>query len=94
MLIPNPPPTCPLLPPPTHPGDPKGVMLTHESLVTTIASCDAYLRSCGETLFPDDCYLSFLPLAHVFDRVAEEFMLYAGGAIGYWQGEIPKVRRG
>jgi len=72
-------------------GDPKGVMLTHEAIVTTIASCDAYLRSCGETLLPDDCYLSFLPLAHVFDRVAEEFMLYAGGAIGYWQGEIPKV---
>ena len=29
--------------------------------------------------------LSFLTLAHIFDRVVEEFMLSVGGHIGYWQ---------
>eukprot|EP00878_Enallax_costatus_P008716 GHUV01009110.1.p1 GENE.GHUV01009110.1~~GHUV01009110.1.p1 ORF type:complete len:512 (+),score=126.28 GHUV01009110.1:442-1977(+) len=72
-------------------GVPKGVMISHSALVTTIAGCNQYLESFNETLGPDDAYLSFLPLAHVFDRLAEEFMLHKGGSIGYWQGEIPKV---
>jgi len=45
----------------------------------------------GEEVGEDDCYLSFLPLAHVFDRVTEEFMLSRGGAVGYWQGVQEKV---
>ncbi|GBF91020.1 hypothetical protein Rsub_03875 [Raphidocelis subcapitata] len=72
-------------------GNPKGVMLTHHALVSAIAACKSYLEESGETLGGDDCYFSFLPLAHVFDRLAEEFMLAQGGCIGYWQGEIPKV---
>eukprot|EP00879_Flechtneria_rotunda_P004637 GHRR01004896.1.p1 GENE.GHRR01004896.1~~GHRR01004896.1.p1 ORF type:complete len:595 (+),score=137.38 GHRR01004896.1:491-2275(+) len=72
-------------------GNPKGVMITHASLVAAIAGCNQYLESFNENLGPEDSYLSFLPLAHVFDRLAEEFMLHKGGSIGYWQGEIPKV---
>lgn len=43
-------------------------MISHTALVTTIAGCNQYLESFNETLGPDDAYLSFLPLAHVFDR--------------------------
>jgi long-subunit acyl-CoA synthetase (AMP-forming) len=43
-------------------------MLTHRALVSAIASCKAYLEASGESLGEDDCYFSFLPLAHVFDR--------------------------
>jgi len=60
-------------------------MITHASLVSAIAGCNQYLESFNETLREDDAYLSFLPLAHVFDRLAEEFMLLKGGSIGYWQ---------
>jgi long-subunit acyl-CoA synthetase (AMP-forming) len=49
-------------------GTPKGVMITHSALVATIAGCNQYLASFNETLGPEDSYLSFLPLAHVFDR--------------------------
>lgn len=38
-------------------------------------------------------FLSYLPLAHIFDRVAEEAMLAKGGTIGYWQGD-PKQLMG
>ena len=31
-------------------------------------------------------FLSYLPLAHIFDRVAEELFLGLGAKIGYWQG--------
>jgi long-chain acyl-CoA synthetase len=37
-----------------------------------------------------DVFLSYLPLAHIFDRVAEETFLALGGSIGYWQGN-PKT---
>ncbi|CAI5478374.1 unnamed protein product [Closterium sp. Yama58-4] len=33
-----------------------------------------------------DIYISYLPLAHIFDRVAEELMTHVGGSIGFWQG--------
>lgn len=33
-----------------------------------------------------DIYLSYLPLAHIFDRTAEELFTFIGGKIGYWQG--------
>lgn len=33
-----------------------------------------------------DVYFSFLPLAHIFDRVSEEFYVYIGASIGFWQG--------
>ncbi len=34
----------------------------------------------------NDVYFSFLPLAHIFDRVTEEFYVFVGGSIGFWQG--------
>ena len=33
-------------------------------------------------------FLSYLPLAHIFDRASEEIVLYAGGEIGYWRGNV------
>jgi long-chain acyl-CoA synthetase len=39
---------------------------------------------------PDDVFLSYLPLAHIFDRVAEELFLAISARIGYWQGS-PKT---
>ena len=38
----------------------------------------------------DDAFLSYLPLAHIFGRVAEELFLAIGARIGYWQGS-PKT---
>ncbi len=32
----------------------------------------------------DSC-LSYLPLAHIYDRIAEDLVLSLGGSIGYWQ---------
>ncbi|XP_024370733.1 long chain acyl-CoA synthetase 4 isoform X3 [Physcomitrium patens] len=72
-------------------GEPKGVMLTHENVVNTIAGLDWYLKSLNEVMNKDDVYFSFLPLAHIFDRVAEEMFVFIGGSIGFWQGDIKKV---
>lgn len=64
-------------------GSPKGVMLTHANAVggTTTA------RSQTGTL-PDDLLCSYLPLAHIYQRVAEHNYLASGAAIGYFRGDI------
>lgn len=72
-------------------GDPKGVMTTHEAVLSTVSGVIAFLDESKENFGPDDIYLSYLPMAHIFDRVVEEFMLHIGGSIGYWQGDIKKI---
>lgn len=67
-------------------GDPKGVMLTHAAVVSTIASAKHFLQANKEDMTCEDVFLSYLPLAHIFDRVSEEFMINVGACIGYWQG--------
>ena len=66
-------------------GKPKGVMLTHAAMVSEVASITTFLQegeiACGE----GDSILSYLTLAHILDRVVEDFLLSAGGCIGYWQ---------
>lgn len=37
-------------------------------------------------LTEDDVYLSYLPLAHIFDRVIEESFISHGASIGFWRG--------
>jgi len=72
-------------------GEPKGVELTHENVLFTIAGLNHYLKSLNEVVDHNDVYFSFLPLAHIFDRVAEEMFVFVGGSIGFWQGDIKKV---
>jgi long-chain acyl-CoA synthetase len=60
-------------------GPPKGVTLTHGNFISNIKAC-CCLFDIGEK---DEC-LSFLPLSHVFERMAGYyFMLYQGAAIAY-----------
>jgi long-subunit acyl-CoA synthetase (AMP-forming) len=34
----------------------------------------------------DDSYFSYLPLAHIFDQVIENYCISKGASIGFWQG--------
>jgi long-chain acyl-CoA synthetase len=68
-------------------GEPKGVMLTHDNLVSNVIA--------GAKVFPDfapsDISLSFLPLCHVFERMGGYYLLlYAGVTIAYAES-IEKV---
>nr|CAB3467071.1 unnamed protein product [Digitaria exilis] len=71
-------------------GEPKGVMIPNESLIANILSTDFVMKYVGEAFDQDDIYMSYLPLAHIFDRVFEESFIYHGSKIGYWQGD-PKL---
>jgi len=60
-------------------GTPKGVILTHGNILSNIEAC----RRLFDIDEGDQC-LSFLPLSHVFERMAGYyFMLHQGAAIAY-----------
>ncbi len=62
-------------------GDPKGVMLTHGNLTSNVVAGLQYLDLRTE----DEC-LSFLPLSHVFERMAGHYCMWQMGAtINYAQ---------
>lgn len=48
-------------------------------------------RRMGVVVGPGECYLSFLPLAHVAEQFAELLFLTEGGAIGFYQGDTLKI---
>jgi len=68
-------------------GDPKGVMLTHDNLVqNTEASRDVVADMAGN----DSC-LSFLPLCHVFERLAGHYLMLEHGCTVAYAESIDHV---
>uniref|UniRef100_A0A7N6BJM6 Long-chain-fatty-acid--CoA ligase n=1 Tax=Anabas testudineus TaxID=64144 RepID=A0A7N6BJM6_ANATE len=67
-------------------GNPKGAMLTHENVVSDAAGV---IRT-FEVRFPstEDVSISFLPLAHMFERVVQTVVYGAGARVGFFQGDI------
>lgn len=63
-------------------GRPKGVMLSHNNILTNIAGIiDAY------PVYETDSLLSVLPLSHMFERTAGYYLpLYVGAVVIYCRG--------
>eukprot|EP00971_Amphidinium_carterae_P298747 5935559-Amphidinium_carterae.1 len=59
-------------------GMPKGVMLSHTNIVATISMIDL---SPALSLLSSDVHLSYLPLAHIFERQNCYGLLYKGAQI-------------
>ncbi|KAK1888130.1 Long-chain-fatty-acid--CoA ligase 1 [Dissostichus eleginoides] len=68
-------------------GNPKGAMLTHRNVVS---NCSAFIKTTESNAqtTSEDVLLSFLPLAHMFERVVEGVMIVHGARIGFFQGDI------
>ncbi|XP_038680822.1 long chain acyl-CoA synthetase 1 isoform X1 [Tripterygium wilfordii] len=73
-------------------GDPKGVMLTHETVAYLIRGMDLTLAQFEDKMTVDDVYLSFLPLAHILDRMIEEYFFHNGASVGYYHGDLNALR--
>lgn len=70
-------------------GTPKGVMLTHLNFVTFIQS---YLIDGNRLgIMKYDSILSYLPLAHAYERYIEYAICFFGAKIGYFSGNIKDI---
>ena len=60
-------------------GDPKGAMLTHHNFMSNVQAAKKVV-----IITPDDVFLSFLPLSHVFERMGGHYLpLSSGATIAY-----------
>ncbi len=60
-------------------GRPKGVMLTHGNVLANVAGCER-----TRLARPDDVFLSFLPLSHMFERTGGYYLpLSIGAKVAY-----------
>ncbi|NWZ35427.1 ACSL5 ligase, partial [Brachypodius atriceps] len=68
-------------------GNPKGAMLTHQNVVSNAA---AFLRCTENTVecTSSDIAISYLPLAHMFERVVQAVVYSCGAKVGFFQGDI------
>ncbi|XP_071738348.1 long chain acyl-CoA synthetase 1-like [Rutidosis leptorrhynchoides] len=73
-------------------GDPKGVILTHENATTNIRGVDLFMEQFEDKMTVDDVYISFLPLAHILDRMIEEYFFRNGASVGFYHGDINALR--
>lgn len=73
-------------------GDPKGVILTHENIAAFVRGIDLFLNQFEDKMTEKDVYLSFLPLAHILDRVIEEYFFHRGASVGYYHGDLNAIR--
>jgi len=64
-------------------GKAKGVMILHRNLVACIGGLTSRLGISGISFSSDDCYIGYLPLAHVLELTAENVLLFNGCKIGY-----------
>lgn len=63
-------------------GNSKGALLTHRNFLSNVRSCRILFD-----ISPADTCLSFLPLSHVFERMAGYYMmLHQGATIAYAEG--------
>jgi long-chain acyl-CoA synthetase len=68
-------------------GEPKGAVLTHGNLTSNSLAALAVLPSLG----PQDRALSFLPLTHIFERMAGHYALFHVGIAIYYAESVSTV---
>ncbi|MBI4195087.1 MAG: long-chain fatty acid--CoA ligase [Betaproteobacteria bacterium] len=67
-------------------GRPKGVMLSHDNILSNVAACLSVL-----TPRQDDLFLSFLPLSHTFERTCGYYLAVMTGAATAYARSIPQL---
>jgi long-chain acyl-CoA synthetase len=67
---------------------PKGAMLTHANAVAALVGPKLMGAIDGT---PGDTILSFLPLAHIYERENVNMTLYAGMRMGFFHGDVTGV---
>ena len=68
-------------------GTPKGTMLTHSQMASQLLG----LKNVGFDLTENELYISFLPLAHAFERVINTYCMYLGATVAFYSGSPKRL---
>ncbi|KAM7260135.1 hypothetical protein ACFE04_015876 [Oxalis oulophora] len=67
-------------------GTPKGAVLTHGNFIASVAGATLVTE-----FYPSDVYISYLPLAHIYERANQVMNVTYGVAVGFYQGDNLKL---
>jgi len=74
-------------------GVPKGVMLTQRNMASQAGNFPKHDLTGNLNLRPgQDVYISYLPLAHVFERLMYAIVMTHGVQIGFYAGDVFKLK--
>ncbi|XP_062274286.1 long-chain-fatty-acid--CoA ligase 1 isoform X1 [Scomber scombrus] len=68
-------------------GKPKGAMITHGNIASNTSSVIKILEG-SFVIQQEDVSISYLPLAHMFERMIQVSMFCHGARVGFYQGDI------
>ena len=68
-------------------GEPKGAMISHGNMASTIAAANKVMQP-----RPNEGYLSYLPLAHIMERVIIAFCLTFNVRICIYNGDVLRLK--
>ncbi|XP_041363771.1 long-chain-fatty-acid--CoA ligase 6-like [Gigantopelta aegis] len=71
-------------------GDPKGVMLTHQNIVSNVSGF-LFISQMVHKMSPEDAYLSYLPMAHMYERTCQTALFMKGSHIGFYSGDVKLI---
>jgi long-chain acyl-CoA synthetase len=69
-------------------GTPKGVVLTHGSILSNLGGCERLLAEFG---LGEEVFLSFLPLSHSYEHTAGQFLPVSLGAQIYYAESVDRL---
>lgn len=72
-------------------GDPKGVLISHTNVVCQIFGFMRIFNAYGVGLKVGDEMMSYLPMAHMFEQIADGIVMNYGASIGYFRGNINEL---
>ncbi|KAF5736849.1 Long chain acyl-CoA synthetase 7 [Tripterygium wilfordii] len=67
-------------------GTPKGAVLSHGNMIANVAGASFVMKYNSS-----DVYISYLPLAHIYERANQVALAYSGVAVGFYQGDNLKL---
>lgn len=71
-------------------GDPKGALLTHKNIIAAGAGLQ---KACEQsiTFREGQVHISYLPLAHMYERLNVLMMLMHGGKVAFYRGDVKVI---
>jgi long-chain acyl-CoA synthetase len=70
-------------------GNPKGAIITHGNIVSAVSAIDE--RASQEERGDEEVGFSYLPLAHIYERMLQASLVFNAGGIGFSQGDPLKL---